>query len=104
MARKFEELREDLLGRMTPADRLARNKRVDRTVARLRLRQMREGRELSQVALAARLGMDQGSISRMEKQADMHLSTLRNYVEAAGGRLELHAIFPDETMTLEVSE
>jgi hypothetical protein len=30
----------------------------------------------------------------MEKQADLYLSTLRRFVEAAGGKLELHVDLP----------
>jgi len=39
--------------------------------------------------------MDQGNISRLEKRTDMYLSTLRRYVEAMGGVLEIRAVFPD---------
>jgi hypothetical protein len=37
----------------------------------------------------------QDTISRLEKRSDMLLSTLRRYVEAMGGKLELVAQFPD---------
>jgi len=104
MARKFKELSDALDAKMTPEQRTASKARLTANLARIELSQMRKARELSQVALAAKLGTDQGSISRMEKQGDMYLSTLRNYVEAAGGHLELHAVFPEQVITLEVSE
>src|SRR5271154_1553355 len=60
------------------------------------LRQEIEGlRELRQIAgkaqldIAAALNIKQPSVSKIEKQADMYLSTLRGYVEAIGGKLEL---------------
>jgi len=36
----------------------------------------------------------------VERGQDVYLSTLRSYVEALGGRLELTAVFPDQTITL----
>ena len=41
------------------------------------------------------LGVGQDTISRIEGRSDMLLSTLRRYVEAMGGKLELVAEFPD---------
>jgi hypothetical protein len=41
------------------------------------------------------LDVPQSSISRIEQRADMYLSTLRNYVHAMGGVLQIQAIFPD---------
>src|ERR1700679_3535943 len=65
------------------------------------LRQEVEGlRELRQIAgkaqldIAAALNIKQPSVSKIEKQADMYLSTLRSYVEAVGGKLELVGKLP----------
>jgi DNA-binding XRE family transcriptional regulator len=49
----------------------------------------------TQQDLAAALGVGQDTISRLEKRSDMLLSTLRRYVEAMGGKLELVAQFPN---------
>jgi len=51
--------------------------------------------EQTQQDLAATLGVGQDAISRLEKRSDMLLSTLRRYVEAMGGTLELVAQFPN---------
>lgn len=59
------------------------------------LRELRVARKLSQKALALKLRTNQASVSKIEKRVDLMLSTLRGYVEAAGGRLELVAHFPD---------
>lgn len=56
---------------------------------------LRQARQQTQIALAERLKVGQGSVSRIEKQSDFLLSTLQEYVGALGGRLELRAIFPD---------
>jgi hypothetical protein len=65
------------------------------------LKQQVEGlRELRRIAgkaqedIATALNIKQPSVSRMEKQADMYLSTLRGYVEAIGGKLELTVKLP----------
>ena len=59
------------------------------------LRELRKSRRVSQVTLARRLGAEQPTVSKLERQRDMHLSSLVRYVKALGGRLELLARFPD---------
>ena len=59
------------------------------------LREIRRAREYSQVTLAEILGMNQGDLSKFERRTDAYLSTIRRYVEAMGGSLELVATFPD---------
>jgi hypothetical protein len=76
--------------------------RQERIEARYReLRQQVEGlRELRQITgkaqadIATALKIKQPSVSKIEKQADMYLSTLRSYVEAIGGELELVVKLP----------
>lgn len=63
--------------------------------AGLSLAKLRQGRQLSQEALAERLGARQASVSKLERRTDLHLSTLRAYVEALGGTLEITARFPE---------
>ena len=53
------------------------------------LRELREARHLSQRAVGAAVGARQSTISRFEHRADMRISTLRTYVEALGGVLEI---------------
>jgi hypothetical protein len=50
---------------------------------------------MTQVALAKQLNMAQPSVSRLERQTDLYLSTPRRYVEALGGRLQIRAVFDD---------
>lgn len=59
------------------------------------LKDMRQAVERTQEELATSLGVGQDTISRIERRSDMLLSTLRRYVEAMGGKLELVAEFPD---------
>jgi len=59
------------------------------------LRDLRAIQHLTQARLAELLGVEQDSVSRMERRADMLLSTMTSYVEAMGGKLSLIAEFPN---------
>jgi DNA-binding XRE family transcriptional regulator len=59
------------------------------------LRDLRRALELTQERLAETLGIGQDGVSRLEKRSDLLISTLRSYIEAMGGRLELIAEFPE---------
>jgi transcriptional regulator with XRE-family HTH domain len=61
----------------------------------LTLRDLRKAHEMTQEKLAEVLGVKQESISNLEKRSDMLLSTLRDYVAALGGELQLRVKFPD---------
>lgn len=66
----------------------------------LRLAALREARGVTQAQLAQELDVSQAHISQVEHKDDLYLSTLRRYVAALGGRLELTAVFPDQTIRL----
>ena len=74
----------------------ARKKRVeDRAMELATLKDLRLAVQQTQEQMAASLGVRQDTISRLEKRSDMLLSTMRDYVESMGGKLELVAKFPD---------
>jgi DNA-binding XRE family transcriptional regulator len=60
-----------------------------------RLYDLRQALGVSQTELARRLEVSQANVSRIEHEHDLKLSTLRGYIAALGGELELHAVFPD---------
>ena len=60
------------------------------------LQQLRRAQDMTQTHLAKQLGKSQVTIAQMEKRTDLLLSTLRHYVEALGGRLDLVVRFPDQ--------
>ena len=66
------------------------------------LHQLRNARKMKQTRLAEVLERDQGNISRLEKRTDMYLSTLRSYIEAMGGVLEIRAVFPDGDVKIDL--
>jgi DNA-binding XRE family transcriptional regulator len=59
------------------------------------LRELRQIAGKAQLDIAQALNIKQPSVSKIEKQADMYLSTLRSYVEAIGGKLELTVKLPE---------
>jgi len=59
------------------------------------LQDLRKAMELTQEEVAAELNMKQGNLSRLEKRSDLMISTLRKYIEAMGGSLNIVAEFPD---------
>ena len=59
------------------------------------LSDLRKARDLTQERMAEALEIGQEGVSRLERRSDLLLSTLRSYVEAMGGSLELVATFPD---------
>jgi transcriptional regulator with XRE-family HTH domain len=64
------------------------------------LHELRRARQLSQEQLAEELGATQPEISKIENRTDMYVSTLRRFIEAMGGKLEIVAHFPDGTVRI----
>ena len=58
------------------------------------LRELRQIAGKAQAEIASALNIKQPSVSQIERQTDMYLSTLRSYVEAVGGDLELTVKLP----------
>ncbi|TPE64460.1 helix-turn-helix domain-containing protein [Sandaracinobacter neustonicus] len=58
------------------------------------LKALRKLAERSQEQMAQSLGIKQPSVVKIERQTDLYLSTLRRFVEAAGGKLELRVELP----------
>lgn len=68
---------------------------------RIGFEKLRQARQQTQVAVAKKLRIGQGAVSRLEQQSDFLLSTLREYVSALGGHLELHVKFPDGNFVID---
>jgi predicted XRE-type DNA-binding protein len=91
MARNFKELQD----KMDSASRAANRQQVRDELQRMALDELRSAKQLTQADMAEMLDVPQSSISRIERRADMYLSTLRNYIHAMGGVLQIQAVFPD---------
>jgi hypothetical protein len=91
MAKNFRELQ----ARMSPAARAASAVERQRLIEELSLYELRKARELTQTRIAGELQMGQGDVSKLERRADMYVSTLAGYLRAVGAELEIRAVFPD---------
>jgi len=73
-----------------------RREKIERRAAELAtLKDLRQAVHRTQEELASSLGVGQDTISRLEQRSDMLISTLKRYVKAMGGQLDLVARFPD---------
>lgn len=91
MAKSIKTLRE----RMTPGAQARARKKTASMMKDMALHELRSARELTQGALAAQLNLEQPAVSKLERRADMYVSTLRKYIEAMGGELEIIGHFPE---------
>jgi len=66
----------------------------------LTLAELRHAREMTQVQLANSLGATQPAVSRIEHQTDVYVSTIRSYIQALGGELEISARFGGTVVTI----
>ena len=91
MAKKFQELRAKM-----PADSQKRARaKTQKLLSEMALDELREARKLTQEQLAQQLRIKQPSVARMERRADMYISTLRGVIKAMGGEMQILAVFPD---------
>jgi len=59
------------------------------------LQELRQAHQMSQERMAEILNTKQANVSRIERRTDMYISTLRSYIEAMGGQLDIVARFPN---------
>ncbi len=59
------------------------------------LRELRHIRECSQRTVGETLHVNQAAVSKIERRTDMYVSTLRDYIRAMGGELDIVARFPN---------
>lgn len=100
MAHKWKDIR----GTFSPEVEAEIAQRVKEAAAVMTLYQLREARNLTQVSLAKVLQVNQGAVSRMEKRTDMYVSTLRNFIQAMGGQLQVKAVFPEGEVQIDQFE
>ncbi len=89
---------QEKMAQLTPE----RRRKIEKEATRLHkeyltLQQLRKARIMTQEELARKLGIRQASVAQMEKRGDLLISTLRGYVEAMGGKLQLTVEFPGQS-------
>jgi len=101
MAKSFDELVRQTTTKKTRARAALRTQEM---LAELLLREVRQLAGKSQRQVAQALGIKQPSLSKLENQSDMQISTLRKIVQALGGELEVLAKFPKGTVKIDQFE
>lgn len=85
---------------MTREDQRKARRLTDRDLAGIEMNQLRQTMKVTQEQLADKLQVTQTAVSRMERRPDMLLSTLREFVRALGGEVEIRAVFGNRVLKL----
>lgn len=96
MTKKFNEL----LSRMSPEDQSIIQAEAASALKEMALAELRRARGMSHVHLADILALSPTDIGKMEKNADMYISTLRSLIEGMGGNLEITAHFKNADISI----
>ena len=96
MAKSFKTLRE----KMSPEARERSRRKAEKLIEEMPLNELRAARKLTQEKLAENLNVKQAAVSKLERRTDMYVSTLREFISAMGGELEITARFPDGSVRI----
>lgn len=94
---KWSEIRAK---KLSPAEIEKIDHEVERELLEMDLRALREAVGLTQTELAQRVEVTQSQLSKLERRDDHRISTLRRYVEALGGTLEITAVVKGKRIRL----
>jgi len=97
MAKSFNVLK----NKLSPESQARVIKKVKIALKTMPLAELRQARQLTQKQIAQNLKIKQASVSKMETQTDMYISTMRKYIEAMGGKLDIIAKFPEGDVKVE---
>jgi DNA-binding XRE family transcriptional regulator len=87
--------------KINPKVLAAAGRKARKLLAAMPLQELRHARKLSQEQLADMLHVKLASISKLERRSDMYISTLRNFIRAMGGELEINAVFPEGVVCID---
>lgn len=96
MAKPFSTLRY----KMSPESLQRAHQKAQQMMEEMALQELRRARHMSQEQLADVLRIKQASVSKLERRTDMYIQTLRSYIEAMGGKLEITARFPNGSIRI----
>lgn len=100
MAKSFKDLRK----KMSVSDQKLASNKTKTMLNEMALQELRQSRNLTQEKIAEILSKKQANVSRLEQRTDMHISTLRNYIEAIGGQLDIIARFPEGDVHIKLKD
>lgn len=92
MTRRLEDILESLPQERQEAIQLEAQRLLEEEMT---LQQLRQASSLSQKELSKMLKVNQAQVSKIEHRTDMYISTLRSFIEAIGGELEIIAHLPN---------
>jgi len=90
MAKNFKLLQ----ARMSPEAFAHSEAKAEAMIREMTLADLREAKKLTQNQLAKKMHVNQAAVSKIERRADMYVSTLQRMIEKMGGKLEIRAQFP----------
>lgn len=93
---KWSEIKE----KMAPGRRARLDADVRRELLAMELRELRQEAGKTQAEVAGIAEMTQAELSKFERRDDHLISTLRRYVTALGGQLEVVAVFDNKRIAL----
>ncbi|HVT62229.1 MAG TPA: helix-turn-helix domain-containing protein [Legionellaceae bacterium] len=100
MAKSFSTLK----NKMSLSAKKVVEEKTNQLLKEALLYEIREQLHITQEDIAAKLNTKQANVSRTERRRDMKLSTLKRYIEAMGGELDIVAKFPSNEVHLNVKE
>ena len=96
MAKNFKTKNfKELVDKMSPASQAEIAQKALTMLAEMPLAELRQARKFSQVQIAELLEIQQPAVAKMEQRTDMYISSMRRFIEAMGGQLEIRAHFAD---------
>lgn len=100
MAKSFSALK----GAMSATAQKAIEEKTNQLLKEALLYEIREQLNITQDDMAVKLNTKQANVSRTERRRDMKLSTLKRYIEALGGELDIVAKFSTNEVHLNLKE
>jgi DNA-binding transcriptional regulator YiaG len=94
---KFRAMRQEMLADPAFRAEVAREKAL---MAEIDLAVARQASGMTQEAVAAGMGKSQENVSRIERQRDVRVSTLAQFIQAQGGQLEINAVLSGRRVSL----
>ena len=90
----------ELTAKLSPESRARVAQKVAGLKDKMALAELRQVHQRSQQDLATALNVNQPAIAKLEKRAHTSVATLRRYIEALGGTLEITARFHNKTIVI----
>ena len=100
MSKSFSTLK----NKMSLTAKKAIEEKTSQLLKEVLLYEIREQLHITQEDMAVKLKTKQANVSRTERRRDMKISTLKRYIEAMGGELDIVAKFASNEVHLNVKE